>query len=194
MPVKSKRSRKAGRFEWATLDHGSRFVLATGCHPERFDKAVMIRTAADLEQTRLDNEGDWPATIDPRDFGDVADWLRGPADDKAVASGCTFDLARAAYAVWWIQRHCRLYEGSAAGRPLILAGCGTCADYGLPEGAVFGRLRCHAECHAAGHRLGWQLETVARMFGWTRYSETNAKSFAKRFTQGDVSRRHVSRA
>lgn len=47
-------------------------------------------------------------------------WLRGPADEKAVARGCRFDEERAKFAVDWIERYCVLYEGDAAGQPLKL--------------------------------------------------------------------------
>lgn len=47
-------------------------------------------------------------------------WIRGPADEKAAANGCRFDITRAQFAVDWIQRYCVLYEGDCAGQPLIL--------------------------------------------------------------------------
>lgn len=47
-------------------------------------------------------------------------WLRGPADEMAVRNGCRFDLARGRFAVDWIQKYCRLYEGDSAGQSLML--------------------------------------------------------------------------
>ena len=38
-------------------------------------------------------------------------WIRNESDRKAARIGCRFDLERAMFAVWWIERHCRLYEG-----------------------------------------------------------------------------------
>ena len=49
-------------------------------------------------------------------------WVRNTADEKAVAAGMRFDMHRAAYAVWFMGRYLRLYEGSHAGEPLILRG------------------------------------------------------------------------
>lgn len=39
------------------------------------------------------------------------EWIRGPADEKAVANGCRFDQSRAEFALEWIERYCYLYEG-----------------------------------------------------------------------------------
>lgn len=48
-------------------------------------------------------------------------WMRGPADDRAVAAGCTFDAAAGRYACDFIGAFCRQSTGSQwAGKPLEL--------------------------------------------------------------------------
>jgi len=112
-------------------------------------------------------------------------WMRNPSDDLAVAKGCTFDEERASYAVWWIERYCRLYEG-VEGDPLILWGCHECEqaphvmeDWFLPDGetvnpevlAVFEeRAIQHCKCVKAGHFIDWQYDAFMRLFGWVRWS------------------------
>jgi phage terminase large subunit-like protein len=124
-------------------------------------------------------------------------WIRNPSDEKAAANGCTFDVERAAYAVWWIERCCRLYEGEQAGEPLLLHGCHECGTYDLPpanelpdwdeesQAICLERARRYAECVAADHRRDWQYECLMRLFGWVRFSE-KWKRPVRRFKQGSV--------
>lgn len=48
-------------------------------------------------------------------------WLRTKADEEALASGrFYFSLMHATFPIWWIEKYCRLYEGSEyAGRRLL---------------------------------------------------------------------------
>src|SRR5690554_591981 len=94
-------------------------------------------------------------------------WIRNASDEAAMANGCTFDVERAAYAVWWIERYCKLYEGEQAGEQLVLYGCHDCGttptdielgDWDGPNArkikrAAFRRAEKHCHCYAAGHRL-----------------------------------------
>lgn len=58
---------------------------------------------------------------------DTRDWIRNVSDERAAASGCRFNWNRGAFSVWWIERHCKLYEGDGyAGEPLVLWGCKQC--------------------------------------------------------------------
>ena len=95
-------------------------------------------------------------------------WIRNESDRKAARIGCRFDLERAMFAVWWIERHCRLYEGRE-GDPLRLRGCQKCdkQDAEIPEewsdkarAVYFKRAEKHNKCHAAGHDLDWQVFKV----------------------------------
>ena len=45
-------------------------------------------------------------------------WIRNASDERAAASGCTFDESRGQFVVDWIERCCRLYEGEWAGEPM----------------------------------------------------------------------------
>lgn len=106
-------------------------------------------------------------------------WIRNVSDERAVENGCRFNVDRGAYAVWWIERICKLYEGSQAGDQMTLHGCHEC-DYGLPQAVEFDeypedvcreRARRHCECVAAGHSVDWQYECLMRIFGWVQHSE-----------------------
>lgn len=123
-------------------------------------------------------------------------WLRNPSDERAAAAGCTFDAERAAYTVWWIERHCKLYEGEQAGEPLTLCGCHECGDYGLPASDSFAtweeakpaaleRAARYAACVQAGHRRDWQYECVMRLFGWVKHSP-KWRRLVRRFRQASV--------
>ena len=51
-------------------------------------------------------------------------WMRNRSDEIAVKNGCWFDVARAAWTVWWIERYCCLYEGEWAGENMLIrSGC-----------------------------------------------------------------------
>jgi phage terminase large subunit-like protein len=52
-------------------------------------------------------------TVDPR-------WIRGPADELAIAEGCTFDEAAGRFVCDFIERFCRQSKGRWRGKPLVL--------------------------------------------------------------------------
>lgn len=120
-------------------------------------------------------------------------WIRNESDRKAARIGCRFDIERAMFAVWWIERHCRLYEGRE-GDPLRLRGCQKCdkQDAEIPDewndkarAVYFKRAEKHNKCHAAGHDLDWQFECTARFFGWVKWSEQWGKD-VRRFRQASI--------
>lgn len=106
-------------------------------------------------------------------------WIRNESDQRAAEAGYRFDVERAAYTVWWIERYCRLYEGEWAGEPMVLRGCHD-EQLDLPihlewnrggkEDSVF-RAEVYAERFAAGEPVDWQYEVTMRVFGWVGYSE-----------------------
>jgi phage terminase large subunit-like protein len=117
-------------------------------------------------------------------------WIRNAADERAAGRGYRFDLERAAWAVWWIERFCRLYEGDWAGQPLVLRGAWSqslepCLDEWDAGGKkkTIKRLREYAECVKAGERCDWQLESVARLFGWVGFEERWGRE-VRRFQRG----------
>ena len=123
----------------------------------------------------------------------TAAWIRNPSDEAAVRAGCRFDVLRGAYAVWWIENTCRLYEGVSAGDPMILRGCAEC-NYGVPtlfewdddgQALCIDRAERHAACVAAGHFIDWQYECTMRMFGWVRWSE-HWQAEVRRFRKASV--------
>lgn len=130
---------------------------------------------------------------------DTIAWSRGPADEHAMKKhDCFFSVRRAAYAVWWIEHHCRLYEGDQAGEPLILRGCHKCGTYGLeiPESADFvamdegaktciERAKRFAKCVKAGHPIDWQYECTMRVFGWQVLNQLRNKP-VRRFREAMI--------
>ena len=120
-------------------------------------------------------------------------WIRNKSDEAAARNGCRFDWERGAYTVWWIERTCKLYEGSQAGEPMILRGCAEC-DYGLPVPDEWDvdcidicgeRAARHAECVAAGHRIDWQYDCTMRVFGWVKYSN-HWQEWIRRFRKASI--------
>ncbi len=121
-------------------------------------------------------------------------WIRNPSDTAAAEQGCRFNLRRAAYAVWWIERYCRLYEGSQAGEALILRGCHKCGQYGIPVpdefdeqglAACLDRARQYVRCVRAGHSVDWQYECTMRVFGWATFNEQR-QAWVRRFRQASI--------
>lgn len=129
-------------------------------------------------------------------------WLRNSGDERAVANGCRFDVLRGAWTVYWVERHCKLYEGEGyAGQPLILHGCHDCdhsafyaQDYpwlnpdgspGIAQEIHAERAELFAECAAAGHHVDWQYESFMRLFGWVRHSD-RWKREVRRFKQSTI--------
>lgn len=125
---------------------------------------------------------------------DTRAWIRNPSDTAAAEQGCRFNLRRAVYAVWWIERYCRLYEGSQAGEALILRGCHKCGQYGIPVPDEFDehgladcidRARQYVRCVKAGHPVDWQYECTMRVFGWVAFNEQR-QAWVRRFRQASI--------
>lgn len=130
----------------------------------------------------------------PRHDKDTAAWTRNASDKKAVEKGCRFNVTRAAYAAWWIERYCRLYEGDRAGERLLLWGCKKCereSSDDVPEWDDGGkelyeaRVRRHAKCVVSGHDIDWQFDVVCRIFGWEVYSE-RWNGWVRRFRRASI--------
>lgn len=124
----------------------------------------------------------------------TAAWTRNASDELAVKNGCWFNPLKGAYAVWWIERYCRLYEGARAGEPLILRGCHECGEYGIEvpqewndeaEDACLLRAAKYAECVAAGHATDWQYDCTMRVFGWVKWS-AQWKRWLRRFRESTI--------
>lgn len=122
---------------------------------------------------------------------DTPDWIRDAADERVHANGSHwFDIIQGAYAVWWIERYMRLYEGRWSGEPAVMHSCKTCARTWLipkvfnPEVAIE-RARHYAECVKAGHDCDWQYEFLMRLFGWVGWSSEHSRTL-RRFRRGDV--------
>jgi len=126
-------------------------------------------------------------------------WIRNASDEKAVADGYWFEPRAGAYAVWWIERYCPLYEGHHAGEPLILHACHDCGTKRI-EGEWYNvdgtenksvirkcldRATRFAKCVAAGHCIDWQYDCLMRIFGWQRDSDQHRRP-VRRFRRGSV--------
>lgn len=122
--------------------------------------------------------------------GDTDGWIRNESDRLAVAEGCWFDAVMGGYAVWWIERYMRLYEGRWAGEPAVMHGCKECREcWVIPRefNAEFAveRAQMYAECVQNGHETSWQYDFLMRLFGWLRYSEQHQRA-VRRFKKFDV--------
>jgi phage terminase large subunit-like protein len=132
------------------------------------------------------------------------DWIRNEGDERAASAGCSFDVARASWTVWWIERYCRLYEGEGyAGQPVVLHGCHDCdhsefyattEDFWLDDSCtvpgpgqelLLERARLYSECVKNGHRVDWQYECHMRIYGWVKW-RAKWKRNCRRFRQASI--------
>ena len=99
----------------------------------------------------------------------------------AVNNGCTFKLGRAAYFIWWVERHCKLYQGVSAGNPYVFYSIADQPEWPIPDYFDWkdpeirklyeARFNWHCDLYDSGHFMDWQFECHARMYGWVRWSE-----------------------
>jgi len=119
-------------------------------------------------------------------------WVRNRSDEIAVSNGCWFDVARGAWAVWWIEQYCRLYEGEWAGEHMLLrSGCPD-VDCQILEawdngGEQMSIARADRYCQwiNAGNSADWQYECFMRLFGWVRQSKRWNRT-VRRFTAASI--------
>lgn len=109
---------------------------------------------------------------------DAKDIVRDKSDEIAISAGCRFNWETACFPVWWIERHCKLYEGEQAGEPLVLRGCHQCyrepdipLDWERAKPVYYRRLKDHILCVFAKHSIDWQFDATIRLFGWQLFSE-----------------------
>ena len=128
-------------------------------------------------------------------------WCRNASDVHAVTDGnCKFDLYRGSWAVWWIERYCRLYEGEWAGEPLRLRGLHSLeCDWDIPGEArghlgrpllgwkrdMYSRAFAHNEAIRGGEPADWQYECTMRMFGWKAWSARWGR-YIRRFKRASI--------
>ena len=115
-------------------------------------------------------------------------WVRDASDELAIRRGCKFNILRGAYAVWWIERNCKLYEGDYAGTPLILRGrhdeeIGT---WPIPDTfdqkLALERHEHYLDGIKTGINTDWQYECVMRLFGWVHEIDWRGqKQWVRRF-------------
>lgn len=106
------------------------------------------------------------------------EWIRNESDERAAHAGYRFDLARACYTVWWIERYCKLYEGEWAGEPLILRGAHSQQfnplmgdDFEDDEQDALLRAYAYNEAYQGGEACDWQYECTMRTFGWCKHDD-----------------------
>jgi phage terminase large subunit-like protein len=119
-------------------------------------------------------------------------WTRNRSDEIAVANGCWFDVTRAAWTVWWIERYCRLYEGEWAGENMLVrSGCPDVDCQILEdwddggEQMSIARADRYSQWVADGNRGDWQYECFMRLFGWARHSKRWNRSI-RRFNSASI--------
>lgn len=119
-------------------------------------------------------------------------WIRNRSDELAAARGCFFDVERAAWVVWWIERYCRLYEGEHAGETLLLrSGCPNVDkpieldwNSGGREASI-ARAKQYCQWYADCNSVDWQYECTMRLFGWSRWSATYRRNI-RRFREASI--------
>jgi phage terminase large subunit-like protein len=119
-------------------------------------------------------------------------WTRNKSDEIAVGNGCWFDVARGAWAVWWIERYCKLYEGEWAGENMLIrSGCEETDrqilddwDDGGKEQSIE-RAGKYAQWVAEGNSPDWQYECFMRLFGWVKHS-VRWDRIVRRFTSASI--------
>jgi phage terminase large subunit-like protein len=119
-------------------------------------------------------------------------WIRNKSDELAAANGYRFDLKRAAYVVYWIEKYCRLYEGEWAGQNVLLrSGCPVVDMQVLEKWKEGGlqlsieRAERYSKWISSGKQVDWQYECTMRMFGWCRYAERWGREI-RRFNAASV--------
>jgi phage terminase large subunit-like protein len=124
------------------------------------------------------------------DCPDFQGWIRDASDERAADRGCWFDPCLGGYAVWWIERYCRLYEGRWAGEPAVMHACKTCRkSWTIPHEFdvehALERSEDFLGCLAAGHDCGWQYDFLMRLFGWLRWDD-ELHRVVRRFRRADL--------
>jgi len=126
-------------------------------------------------------------------------WCRCPNDIHAAVAGHRMQVVEDAwdgggFAVWWIERYCRLYEGEFAGHPLRLRGQhGVSLDWPIhdqwddPRAKEFAveRAATYAEDYLSGCDVDWQYEVIMRLFGWRKNSERYGR-WIRRFREASI--------
>jgi phage terminase large subunit-like protein len=119
-------------------------------------------------------------------------WMRNESDEIAVSNGCYFDVNRGAWAVWWIERYCCLYEGEWAGENMLIrSGCPATDHQILQDWSDVGqqmsiaRAMRYSQWVADGNSPDWQYECLMRLFGWVRHSERWGR-VVRRFTGASI--------
>jgi phage terminase large subunit-like protein len=119
-------------------------------------------------------------------------WVRNKSDEIAVGNGCYFDVNRGAWAVWWIERYCCLYEGEWAGENMLIrSGCPATDHQILQDWSDVGqqmsiaRAMRYSQWVADGNSPDWQYECLMRLFGWVRHSERWGR-VVRRFTGASI--------
>jgi len=126
----------------------------------------------DFDHALIEQAGDWASR-----------WSRGTFDEAAISDGAWFDIHRACFAVWWIERYCRLYEGEYAGEPLLLRGAHSQwpVDPILSAWGPATLAKCEQRssdylvAFDAGETVDWQYEAVMRTYGWVMWDEDRSK-------------------
>lgn len=148
-------------------------------------------------------------TLSKQQRKDTEPWIRNKADELAVNNGCWFDPVKAAYMIWWVERHCVLYEGEFAGEPVIMHSIvDQPAEWKLipQEYRLFvnangdpiprvldfyqERIKWHNDLFHSGQFMDWHFECHARIYGWQRVAaerwQKRGRYAVRRFRRGRV--------
>lgn len=122
-------------------------------------------------------------------------WIRNAADEKAAENGCFFDLRKASFFVWWVERYCKLYEGKYGGKPAILNSIAAQPDWEVPKRWDWddkrtrqiyeSRCEWHLDLMDAGEFMDWPYDAHMRIYGWQKFSEHHQR-MVRRFRRAYV--------
>ena len=114
-------------------------------------------------------------------------WIRCRADEVAYERGARFNLEAASFMIWWVERHCRLYEGKEG--PLVMMSVADQPEWEVPpvfdwSYEAFRKLyerRCdwHLNMFQADEHLDWQYEAHMRIYGWQIFSEFHGRNIRR---------------
>lgn len=113
--------------------------------------------------------------IDDIDFLATEQWVRNESDLLAIRNGCWFDPERAAWACWWMESFCPLYEGEWAGKMIRFNSVADDPDWDIPDDfeealpLYLDRMRRHNRLVYEGAFMHWHAEAVFQIYGWVRH-------------------------
>lgn len=120
-------------------------------------------------------------------------WIRNRSDEVAVQDGARFSAEAASFMIWWVERHCRLYEGTEG--PLVMHSIADQPEWEISPKFDWGnadfrklwerRIDWHLKLFEADEHMDWQFECHARIYGWQKFSPFHGRH-VRRFRDSSI--------